>query len=113
SDKTILVGARIPIPSHDAVPTRYDFSADLAALGGERLPMFSTADSRAGHRTKTGFPYDKVLIVRGAETGAFPSADSGSHWHVEPSEGNDGASPPQWLRGYRSSWAARGRPDLL
>ena len=71
SGKTILVGARIPIPSHDRAPARYDFSADLAALGGERLPMFSTTDSRAGHRTEAGFPYDNALIVRGAETGAF------------------------------------------
>src|SRR5205814_1572984 len=65
SGKTILVGARIPIPSHDAVPARYDFSADLAALGGDRLPMFSTTDLRAGHRTEAGFPYDNALIVRG------------------------------------------------
>ena len=71
SGKTILVGARIPIPSHDRAPARYDFAADLAVLGGERLPMFSTTDSRAGQRTEAGFPYDNALIVRGAETGAF------------------------------------------
>jgi apolipoprotein N-acyltransferase len=71
SGKTILVGARIPIPSHDAAPARYDFSADLAALGGERLPIFSTADFRARHKAETGFPYDNALVVRGAEAGAF------------------------------------------
>jgi hypothetical protein len=68
SGKTILVGTRVPIPSHDARPAQYDFSADLAALGGERLPMFS---SRTGHRPEAGFPYDNALVVRGAETGAF------------------------------------------
>src|SRR5207302_7006502 len=51
SGKTILVGTRIPIPSHDRASARYDFSADLEALGSERLPMFLTTDSRAGHRT--------------------------------------------------------------
>lgn len=71
SGKTILVGARIPIPSHDAAPARYDFAADLAALGGERLPMFSTTDSRAGQKTEAGFLYDNALIVRGVETGTF------------------------------------------
>jgi apolipoprotein N-acyltransferase len=69
SGKTILVGTRIPVPSHDATPSRYDFSADLAALGGEQLPMFPTTDSRAGHRTEAWFPYDNALIVRRAETG--------------------------------------------
>ena len=66
SGKTILVGTRVPIPSHDAEPARYDFSADLAALGGQRLPT-----SRTGHRTEAGFPYDNALVVRGAETGSF------------------------------------------
>ena len=71
SGKTILVGTRIPTPSPDAVPARYDFSADLAALGGEHRPMFITTGSRAGHRAEAGFLYDNALIVRGAETGAF------------------------------------------
>ena len=33
--------------------------------------MSLITDSRAGHRTEAGFPYDNALIVRGAETGAF------------------------------------------
>lgn len=68
SGKTILVGTRVPIPSQDARPARYDFSADLAALGGERLSMLS---SGTRPRTEAGFPYDNALVVRGAETGAF------------------------------------------
>lgn len=68
SGKTILFGTRVPSPSHDAEPARYDFSADLAALGGERLPTFS---SRTRYRTEAAFPYDNALVVRGAETGAF------------------------------------------
>ncbi|HZC23035.1 MAG TPA: hypothetical protein VE866_06830, partial [Candidatus Binatia bacterium] len=67
----ILVGTRIPIPSHERAPARYDFSADLAALGGERLPMSLITDPRAGPRTGAAFSYDNTLIVRGAETGAF------------------------------------------
>ncbi|KAJ8135334.1 hypothetical protein OY671_011453, partial [Metschnikowia pulcherrima] len=50
SGKTISVGTRMPTPSPDAVPAQYDFSADLAALGGERSPMSLITDSRAGPR---------------------------------------------------------------
>ena len=71
SGKTILVGTRIPIPSHDQRQPDTISQPISRHLAVNVCPMFLITDSRAGHRTEAGFPYDNALIVRGAETGAF------------------------------------------
>lgn len=71
SGKTILVGARVPTPALHAARAPYDFSADLTALGSVRPQVLSMMNSKVRPATEPGFPYDNVVIVRGAQTGVF------------------------------------------
>jgi hypothetical protein len=71
SGKTILVGARIPIPSRKVSPSRYDFSTDLAALNGTPRSIIPALASEAAPITEPPFAYENAVILRGAETGAF------------------------------------------
>jgi apolipoprotein N-acyltransferase len=70
SGKTILVGARVPLPSTKTAQTRYDFSADLAALSGTSSQVVSRRDSTEAIR-EPSFAYENSLILRGAESGLF------------------------------------------
>jgi hypothetical protein len=70
SGKTVLVGARLPVP-YAAARARYDFSADLAALSGTSPRIVPIIDSGGAPMAEPRFAYDNALVLRGAESGSF------------------------------------------
>jgi hypothetical protein len=69
SGKTVLIGARVPLPSHKTFPVRYDFSADLTARNGKPRQMVPVISRKAEPVMEPVFAYDKAAILRGAEVG--------------------------------------------